>query len=87
MFGIATTLARWGAEGGWAGGWGGPWWLLIPLLWLVVASVAVWAFARRRNVPLAGGSSAVDILAARYARGEIDTDEYRQRLDELKGLR
>lgn len=86
MLAFMTTMARWG-DAGWAGGWGGPLWIVIPLLWLSLAAVAVWLFARRRQAPAGQGTNAVDILAARYARGEIDTDEYRQRLDELKGLR
>lgn len=84
---LALTTTIWAGEAGWAGGWGGPWWLLIPLVWIPIASAAVWIFARRRNASPLRGSGAVEILAARFARGEIDTDEYRQRLDELKGLR
>lgn len=86
MHTFLTTMARWG-DAGWSGGWGGPWWIVVPLLWVVLAGVAVWLFARRRNAPVVQGANAVEILAARYARGEIETDEYRQRLDELKGLR
>ncbi len=33
----------------------------------------------------AGGSGAVDVLNERYARGEITTEEYRERLAVLRG--
>ncbi|HZT96890.1 MAG TPA: SHOCT domain-containing protein [Chloroflexota bacterium] len=63
------------------GHWGGPgWWILIPLAWMALIAAAVvgalWWWSRGRSPD----SSARAILAERYARGEIDHDEYRQRM-------
>jgi putative membrane protein len=89
LFGIAMA----GGPGGWgpggAGGWGGPLWLLFPLFWLLVIGTIVWLVARNRRQESRSASAvegATEILAARYARGEIDTDEYRQRHDALREL-
>ncbi len=56
---------------------------------LVVVGVLVWAIvqATPRRVDAAPASatrSAETILADRFARGEIDADEYRRRLDALR---
>lgn len=62
-------------------GWGpGPW---IGLVWLVLWGVAIFFFVtrwRRRGC----GTSGESVLNDRYARGEIDADEYRTRLTTLK---
>ena len=85
---LAVTQAGgpgpWGP--GWAGGWGGPWWLLFPLFWILVIGTVVWLVARNRreSSSTSSGERAAEILAARYARGEIDTDEYHRRLDVLQ---
>jgi putative membrane protein len=51
------------------------------LIWLVLIVSVAWLAAtrpgRRANVPT---SRAREILADRYARGEIDLEEYRYRL-------
>jgi putative membrane protein len=66
------------------GGWGGPWFLLFPLLWgaLLVTVILVW---RGRSRHWTGGAE--EILAERYAKGEISADELRQRRDELRRKR
>ena len=63
-------------------GWDGPPWpafFLIPLL-LTAAFLAGVFLQRARRRP-----DAVEIVAARYAQGEIDEDEYRRRVSELRG--
>ncbi len=67
----------------WAG-WGMHWiWMVAA--WAAVIGVVVWAIARvaprgpRENEP-----SARTTLDERYARGEIDDDEYRLRRAELR---
>lgn len=61
----------------------GPWWPLIPLFWiacviLVVVLIAVFGRSRRRC--WRDGSYAGEArLAERFAAGEIDETEYRQR--------
>ena len=67
--------------------WDHHWWPLWALLWLVVIVTVVWFFKRRRwNSPHAqtGADRARDILAERYARGEITGEEYRERLEGLR---
>jgi putative membrane protein len=59
------------------------WWMALPmvLFWGTVACV-IFFVARRASAPARG---ARDVLDERYARGEIDTDEYRTRRDALRG--
>jgi len=66
----------------WSGWGGGPWFLIFPLFWIVVLFTAFWLF--RRRGPWHRTSSADDVLAERYARGEITAEEYRQRLGVLQ---
>ena len=58
-------------------GWGMFFGWLIPIGLLLML---VYFFNEKR------GSSAKDILDRRYAKGEIDTKEYRERLKELSSL-
>ena len=59
----------------------GFWWFPFGLLWLVVLGAATW-FVVRRLGPRE--RQATDILAERYARGEMSSEEYRERLAELR---
>lgn len=82
-------------DGHWGGG--GWWWVAWPIGWLVflaVLGVLVWFVVRASQRPgatypssPAGPSNATEgarrILAERFARGEIDEEEYRHRLGEL----
>jgi putative membrane protein len=66
------------------GGWnGGPW---IGLAWILVwaALVIGVVFLFRRRAPRGPGRSGEAALGERYARGEIDEDEYRKRLRVLR---
>jgi putative membrane protein len=78
----------WGPDGEW--GWVSMgWWMLVPLLLLLLVLVVtvVWAV-----VAMAGGrprsrtprEEPEGVLAERFARGEIDEQEYRQRLAVLR---
>jgi len=66
------------------------WFLFFPLVWIAaIALVIRFVFMRRGwgcwpRASLPGGQRARGILAERYARGEIDDDEYRTRLDRLR---
>lgn len=62
----------------------GFWWLPVLLLWAGLLGVATWLVvhtvrARERS----GIERAREILAERYAHGELSGEEYRARLDEL----
>lgn len=62
-------------------------WLLMSGFWLLIAVavtiVIVRAVAGRSTVVIDGTTRARGILDERFARGEIDTEEYRERLEEL----
>ena len=79
----------WGDMGsmmGYGGGWGAfgilhmvLWWVLI-ILGIVVLVKWLTGSKSRSN---AGGDRALDILRERYARGEIEKDEFDKRRQEL----
>ena len=59
-----------------------PWWPIFPLLWLLVIATVVFVairFGRRRGYGHGHGHGGLDRLAERYAAGEIDETEYRNR--------
>jgi putative membrane protein len=68
----------------------GAWPYLAPLwifFWILVIFLAFRFFFRRRGGwcgPGRGGRGPDEILAERFARGEIDATEYRSRLDTLR---
>ena len=84
---LIYTLSLASANGPFNDGGGDFWflWPLIPIFWIVVVALVLRfvVFRGRRN-----GTSPMDsargILAERYARGEIDAEEYRRRSDELR---
>jgi putative membrane protein len=66
------------------------WWIVfVPLFWIVVIGGIVLLLRSRGGwgPPRAGNhrESALDVLDGRYARGEIDVDEYRERRSVLTG--
>jgi putative membrane protein len=73
----------------WNGGWGG--WLAMSLVMLALWGVAIWAivYVVRGRSPRNEGSreepKALDVLEERFARGEIDEEEFRQRRATLLG--
>jgi putative membrane protein len=72
------------------GGWGWIYMSLGTLVFVVVIGLVVWLLVRATgtsggNRPAVAGDSAREILAQRYARGEIDEQEYQQRLRTLGG--
>jgi putative membrane protein len=67
-------------------GWG--WWSVAWIAWMVLfwgglAAVGFYLL-RRRPGGWHPGHTAESVLAERYARGEIDGDEYRERLAVLR---
>ncbi|EON11258.1 SHOCT domain-containing protein [Pandoraea communis] len=78
-----------GQPGGWGYGMmgGGFGWLLVLLI-VAVFVVALGLFRRSSHCQRdrsARSRSALDILDDRYARGEIDADEYKKRRADLEG--
>lgn len=62
-------------------GWMGLWWLVGLALLVVI----VWAVARAATPPSATDHQSPEaILKSRYARGELDQQEYERRLADLR---
>ncbi|HEY8753681.1 MAG TPA: SHOCT domain-containing protein [Arthrobacter sp.] len=63
-----------------------PWFLLFPLFWILVIGLFIFVARRtwRRNHHWAASQGAEGVLRERYARGEIDEVEFRQRLEVLR---
>ena len=63
-------------------GWMALWWIV----GLAVLAAFVWAVARMSGTPGAtpGQESPELILKSRYARGEIDREEYERRLADIR---
>jgi putative membrane protein len=72
---------------GWHGPWtGGPgWWLVFPVVFWLVVLTAGGYLIYRRSPRQSARSAAERTLAERYARGEIDAQELRQRRAGLRG--
>jgi len=79
-----------GGYGGYGYGWTSMLGMIIPLI-IVIGIVFLVIYVFRRNVlhnnngPFVHSNSAMDILRERYARGEIDTEEYQNRKRDLEG--
>ncbi len=80
---------------GWdGGGWGWGAWLLMAAMMVIFWGVVIAALVtflrysgHRRNEPPSGGDGrdqALRILDERFARGDIDADEYTRRRDLLR---
>jgi putative membrane protein len=68
----------------WSGSFLGMGWMWLgPLLLLLLVGGVVWVVVAASRVRRDDGSPEA-ILRERYARGEIDTEEYHHRLDQLR---
>jgi len=62
----------------------GPWWPIFPIFWLLaILTVAFLVTRRGRNCGY-GSRTGVSRLSERYAAGEINEAEYRERLAVLR---
>jgi putative membrane protein len=79
-----------GDGGGWGWGWGG--WILtaveLTVLFAVIITASVWAVRHLTGASPrsegGAGSGAEDVLGERFARGEIDDEEFRRRMTALR---
>ena len=82
---MASTAMMHGHDGmmdGWVGGWMVLWLLVgIALLGLAIAAT-VWLIRNMRSSP-SSGSDARDELDMRYARGDITSEEYDERMNRI----
>ena len=86
---VLPTLIAFGGDRwrpGWGpGGWGWLWGPIVLLGWVALIATVVWFVARSaRPRDRYGVDRAREVLAERYARGELTTDEYRERLEQLR---
>ncbi len=69
----------------------GSWWLLVPILfWGGLLALTGWAIARIFPKGRSGGDgprrdNAEEVLRERFARGEVDAEEYERSLEVLRG--
>ena len=85
---IASALASLPAHP-WGPGYGPGWFILVPFFWVLLIGFFIF-FSRRmywRHRVQGDPQSAEGVLRERYARGEIDETEYRQRLEVLRAGR
>ena len=70
----------------WLGGdWGWGAWLAMSLMMLAFLAVAIWVFLSVTHTSSDDRrDSGEDILADRFARGEIDENEYRHRRELIR---
>ncbi len=79
-----------------AGSWGGPWPIWWAMWWIIPLGLfALWFLSHRRGgwrghwaggPPLPSREHALAILQERFAKGEIDDDEYLRRRSTLEAL-
>lgn len=58
------------------GVWG---WMMMVAFWLVVIALVIWAVRSTTGSTSRHGDEALRVLDERFARGEIDQDEYEER--------
>ena len=71
----------------WREGWGLIGLLVMVAFWTLVILLVIGLLRGRGGAPPRSSGSALHLLEERYARGEIDRDEYRERRATLTGQR
>ena len=91
MWGHGWNGMGWNGMGWGAMGWGG--WIMMILIVLTVwaavavAGIAIFRGLRARRVSSSSPGEAGRLLDERFARGEIDSDEYTARREALRAAR
>jgi len=80
---VVGQLNGWSHIGGWGWGMAIFGWLFMALLVGLVAWL-IWSATRRQEPPLRREQRALGLLDERYARGEIDRDEYLEKKADLE---
>lgn len=66
------------------GAWG---WMMMAAFWLIVIALVIWTVRSTTGPPPRDENQALRILDERFARGEIDQNEYEERRRVLEGGR
>lgn len=93
-WGFGNGIMGWGFGNGFYGypGNGGFWWMGLVgmavqlIFWIIIISLGIFLFRRyspRPSNSSHGFNNALNLLQERYARGEIDSDEYQRRKADL----
>jgi putative membrane protein len=80
---LSAEAAGWSHMGGWGWGMAISCWLFMMLLVSLVGWL-IWSATRRPESSNDDRRGAVDFLDERYARGEIEREEYLQRKNDLE---
>ena len=80
-----------GMMGGWGGGWMGP--LFMMIIWVIILALAaaavIWVVRSTAsggmNQPRPDRPRGLEVLEERYARGEVNRDEYLQKKGDILG--
>ncbi len=84
---VTATDDQWGHMNGWGGGWMWLWGIammavfVVLIVWLIRSTTGG---AAQAPPPTASTDRAREILSERYARGEVSTEEYRERVEQLR---
>lgn len=81
---VSADPGDWGHMGGWGWGMAVFGWLFLALIVVLVAWL-IWSTTRGGDRRTSPGGNPLDVLDHRYARGEIDREEYLQRKEDLRG--
>lgn len=94
MGGWGNMMGGWGGPGYNAGAYGGGyWWMglmgmaMQAVFWVAIIALGIYLFRRYGSRIPAGPSrhpDALDILRERYAKGEIEPEEFQRRKKELE---
>ena len=68
----------------WDHGGGMGWMAVWSLIWLAIIIGVVWVAARSLSRGTGADESPESILKRRYARGDIDREEYERRLNDIR---